>query len=190
MKAFYLVAIAAIVGAKSIESTETWNATIPSNDTSKNATETTDDEYYDDYYYLDFGNDTHDDWDDSDWDNITEKPKEIIWMRPDEIANNSGYDKPLLFKDGHTRFDINQGYIGDCWFLAALALLPAYPKVFNNVLVDPNQSFENNPAGKAWMNSSLTLGIEVAWISHFRVIIISERSELESISGHEATLES
>ena len=71
----------------------------------------------------------------------------IKWMRPEEIAKQNGFEKPFFFKAGPTRFDVNQGNIGDCWFVAALALLPAHPKVFNNV-VYANQTFENNPAGQ------------------------------------------
>ena len=165
-----------------------WNETISFNDTSgildpheNTTTEDWDDfwkeneidtDHYDDYG---FGNETNsfnetsglldphentttEEWDDfwaeSDWENHWG----IRWMRPEEIARYFGYKKPLLFKDGHTRFDINQGYIGDCWFLAALALLPAYPKVFNNVLVDRKQSFENNPAGKQYKSQ---IGIDM-----------------------------
>ena len=77
----------------------------------------------------------------------TQKETLIKWMRPEEIAKQNGFEKPLFFKAGPTRFDVNQGAVGDCWFLAALALLPAHPKVFNNV-VCANQTFENNPAGQ------------------------------------------
>ena len=73
--------------------------------------------------------------------------KKVKWMRAKEIAKGNGYERPLVFKENHTRFDINQGYLGDCWFLAALALLPAYPKVFDKVM-DRKQTFDNNPAGK------------------------------------------
>ena len=73
--------------------------------------------------------------------------KAVKWMRAKEIAKGNGYERPLVFKENHTRFDINQGYLGDCWFLAALALLPAYPKVFDKVM-DRKQTFDNNPAGK------------------------------------------
>ena len=55
--------------------------------------------------------------------------KKVKWMRAKEIAKGNGYERPLVFKENHTRFDINQGYLGDCWFLAALALLPAYPPI-------------------------------------------------------------
>ena len=81
---------------------------------------------------------------------MTSSKLEIKWMRAEEIARNHNYVKPLLFKEGPTRFDINQGKLGDCWFLATLANLPAYPKVFNKVL-DKSQSFENNP-GKYQFN--------------------------------------
>ena len=73
--------------------------------------------------------------------------KTVKWMRAKDIAKENGYERPLVFKENHTRFDINQGYLGDCWFLAALALLPAYPKVFDKVM-DRKQTFDNNPAGK------------------------------------------
>ena len=73
--------------------------------------------------------------------------KKVKWMRAKDIAKENGYERPLVFKENHTRFDINQGGVGDCWFLAALALLPAYPKVFDNVM-DRKQTFDNNPAGK------------------------------------------
>ena len=175
-KAFCLVIFVAVVAANSIETTsESWDE---SPREGENTTSEYWDEYFDDIYneidtdyydYDDYGfwnetnslndtsgildpheNTTFEDWDDfwaeNEWENLLG----IEWKRPEEIARFFGYKKPLLFKDGHTRFDINQGYIGDCWFLAALALLPAYPKVFNNVLVDRNQSFENNPAGKQY----------------------------------------
>ena len=73
--------------------------------------------------------------------------KKVKWMRAKDIAKRYGYERPQVFKKNHTRFDINQGGVGDCWFLAALALLPAYPKVFDNVM-DQKQTFDNNPAGK------------------------------------------
>ena len=63
----------------------------------------------------------------------------IKWKRAEDIASN-----PVLVKDGTTRFDINQGALGDCWFLATLANLPAHPKVFNKVM-DKKQTFNNNP---------------------------------------------
>ena len=69
--------------------------------------------------------------------------KDVKWLRAGDIAKKIGKE-PVLFKDGPTRFDINQGELGDCWFLATLANLPAHPKLFKRV-VPSNQTFEINP---------------------------------------------
>ena len=44
------------------------------------------------------------------------------------------------------RFDINQGEIGDCWFLASMANLAGDSEAFNRV-VPENQGFEENYTG-------------------------------------------
>ena len=63
----------------------------------------------------------------------------IIWKRASEIAQH-----PLFFDhQGATRFDVNQGEPGNCWFLAALSDLPMYPKLFKKV-VDPDQNFDKS----------------------------------------------
>ena len=43
-------------------------------------------------------------------------PAKFEWKRASQISKN-----PKFFKDGASRFDINQGRLGDCWMLAALA---------------------------------------------------------------------
>jgi calpain len=65
----------------------------------------------------------------------------IVWKRPFEIS-----DHPQFITDGATRFDINQGKLGDCWFLAAVANLTLNQKLFSMV-VPTDQSFSNNYAG-------------------------------------------
>ena len=64
---------------------------------------------------------------------------DVKWTRAEDIADN-----PVFVKDGTSRFDINQGSLGDCWFLATLANLPAHPKVFNKVM-NEKQTFDKNP---------------------------------------------
>uniref|UniRef100_A0A0A1XHT6 Calpain-B n=1 Tax=Zeugodacus cucurbitae TaxID=28588 RepID=A0A0A1XHT6_ZEUCU len=65
----------------------------------------------------------------------------IEWLRPHEIA-----DDPQFFVDGYSRFDVQQGELGDCWLLAAAANLTSDPNLFFRV-VPPDQSFEDNYAG-------------------------------------------
>ncbi|XP_076300874.1 calpain A isoform X3 [Lasioglossum baleicum] len=65
----------------------------------------------------------------------------IEWKRPMEIADN-----PQLFVEGFSRFDVQQGELGDCWLIAAVANLTMDPNLFFQV-VPEDQSFEENYAG-------------------------------------------
>ena len=47
----------------------------------------------------------------------------IVWLRPKEICKSM---KPKMMVDGSDRFDINQGQLGDCWFLSPLSHLAEY----------------------------------------------------------------
>lgn len=55
-------------------------------------------------------------------------------------------DDPQLFVEGFSRFDVQQGELGDCWLLAAVANLTMYPNLFFQV-VPEDQSFNENYAG-------------------------------------------
>ncbi|SPP73144.1 calpain-A isoform X1 [Drosophila guanche] len=67
--------------------------------------------------------------------------RHIEWLRPHEIADN-----PQFFVEGFSRFDVQQGELGDCWLLAATANLTQESNLFFRV-VPPEQSFEENYAG-------------------------------------------
>ncbi|XP_054736946.1 calpain-A [Anastrepha obliqua] len=67
--------------------------------------------------------------------------RHIEWLRPHEIAND-----PQFFVEGYSRFDVQQGELGDCWLLAATANLTQDPNLFFRV-VPPDQNFEENYAG-------------------------------------------
>ena len=41
----------------------------------------------------------------------------IEWLRPHEICQRNGLPRPKMFVRDADRFDINQGEIGNCWFL-------------------------------------------------------------------------
>nr|CAD7453235.1 unnamed protein product [Timema tahoe] len=63
------------------------------------------------------------------------------WKRPREISKNAQF-----FVEGPSRFDIEQGSIGNCWFLAAAANLTLIKNFFYNVI--PNdQGFDEKYAG-------------------------------------------
>lgn len=55
-------------------------------------------------------------------------------------------NEPQLIVEGHSRFDVNQGALGDCWLLAAVANLTLRDELFYRV-VPPDQSFTENYAG-------------------------------------------
>ncbi|PIK48449.1 putative calpain-9 isoform X1 [Apostichopus japonicus] len=68
-------------------------------------------------------------------------PKPFEWKRPSELCDN-----PQMFVGGASRFDIAQGELGDCWFLAALAALALDEHLLFKV-VPPDQSFSQGYAG-------------------------------------------
>ncbi|XP_033611579.1 calpain-A [Cryptotermes secundus] len=68
-------------------------------------------------------------------------PRRIKWKRPMEIVDN-----PELFVKGASRFDVQQGELGDCWLLAAVANLTLNKALFSQVVPD-DQSFEDKYAG-------------------------------------------
>ncbi|KAK7863402.1 hypothetical protein R5R35_004360 [Gryllus longicercus] len=51
------------------------------------------------------------------------------WRRPRKIA-----EKPQLFVDGISHHDVQQGRLGDCWFLAAATALAQYPDLIRQVM--------------------------------------------------------
>lgn len=63
------------------------------------------------------------------------------WLRPNEICED-----PKFFVEGYSRFDVQQGELGDCWLLAAAANLTQANNLFFRVIPDDND-FEENYAG-------------------------------------------
>ncbi|KAJ6663604.1 hypothetical protein lerEdw1_009683 [Lerista edwardsae] len=65
--------------------------------------------------------------------------KRLVWKRPKDICKPRA---PRFTQEGMTRFDVRQGkYLGDCWFLAAVASLTLHPRLLHRV-VPPDQSFD------------------------------------------------
>ncbi|XP_035706675.1 calpain-2 catalytic subunit isoform X2 [Folsomia candida] len=73
---------------------------------------------------------------------------QVEWKRPHEINSQAKF-----FSDGVTRFDVKQGKLGDCWFLAALANLTLNDTLFAKVVPFDNEWFGGNAyAGVCYFN--------------------------------------
>jgi len=74
----------------------------------------------------------------------------VEWLRPHDICKRLHINKgPKMFVNNFNRFDINQGTIGACWFLAALANLAENKDYFQLVVsgVIEKDVFDKNYAG-------------------------------------------
>ncbi|XP_032095109.1 calpain-13 isoform X2 [Sapajus apella] len=67
----------------------------------------------------------------------------VLWKRPQDLPGGA----PHFVQDGVSRFDIQQGEAGDCWFLAALGSLTQNPQYMRKILIDERQSFSHQYAG-------------------------------------------
>ncbi|KAL2773775.1 calpain-13 [Daubentonia madagascariensis] len=65
----------------------------------------------------------------------------LEWKRPKDLSNGH----PHFILEGASRFDIQQGKAGDCWFLAALGSLTQNPQCLQKILTV--QSFTHQYAG-------------------------------------------
>lgn len=65
----------------------------------------------------------------------------LEWKRPWDLTEGP----PHFILEGASRFDIQQGKAGDCWFLAALGSLTQNPQCLQKILMD--QSFSHQYAG-------------------------------------------
>ena len=70
----------------------------------------------------------------------------IDWLRPKDICKRMKCSSPKMVSNERNRFDINQGALGDCWFLAALAQLAEKDTYFNRV-VPIHQDFNKDYVG-------------------------------------------
>uniref|UniRef100_A0A3B3CYW2 Calpain 6 n=1 Tax=Oryzias melastigma TaxID=30732 RepID=A0A3B3CYW2_ORYME len=61
-----------------------------------------------------------------------EQPRDVVkWKRPGEITSN-----PHLFVEGINSHDLNQGEVGNCWFVAASSCLALKPNIWEKVIPD------------------------------------------------------
>ncbi|XP_021073322.1 calpain-13 [Mus pahari] len=64
----------------------------------------------------------------------------LEWKRP--TSKDLGFYPPHFILEGASRFDIQQGKAGDCWFLAALGSLTQNPKCLQKILMDQSYTYE------------------------------------------------
>ncbi|KAG5892550.1 hypothetical protein JTB14_034233 [Gonioctena quinquepunctata] len=67
--------------------------------------------------------------------------QDVEWMRPTEIS-----EAPQFLSEEKRRFDVNQGELGNCWFLAALTDVAQNPQLLARV-VPQDQSFGQDYCG-------------------------------------------
>ncbi|XP_067310568.1 calpain-14-like [Pseudorasbora parva] len=65
----------------------------------------------------------------------------VVWRRPHELVPN-----PVYTAQGTSRFDIIQGVLGNCWFLASVGALTSQKRIMKQVIQD-DQSFSVDYAG-------------------------------------------
>ncbi|XP_032432817.1 calpain-5-like [Xiphophorus hellerii] len=70
-------------------------------------------------------------------------PGVVQWKRPGELCEN-----PHLFVEGISSHDLNQGIVGNCWFVAACACLALKSNLWEKVIPDwKEQEWDSNYAG-------------------------------------------
>uniref|UniRef100_A0A673I5S6 Zgc:136872 n=1 Tax=Sinocyclocheilus rhinocerous TaxID=307959 RepID=A0A673I5S6_9TELE len=65
----------------------------------------------------------------------------VVWRRPHELVPN-----PVYIVNGASRFDIIQGVLGNCWFLASVGSLTSQKQIMKQVIND-EQNFSVDYAG-------------------------------------------
>lgn len=71
---------------------------------------------------------------------VQDRKYNVSWKRPKDIVQN-----PEFIVSSMVRFDVNQGHLGDCWFLSAVATIADHPDLLKYV-VNPDQTVNpSNP---------------------------------------------
>jgi hypothetical protein len=67
-------------------------------------------------------------------------PRSVLDKTPSDVLRVTQiFDKPSLFVDGATSSDIEQGMLGDCWFLSALGTLSTSTGLIEKSCVEVSQ---------------------------------------------------
>lgn len=68
-------------------------------------------------------------------------PKGLKWLRPHQICK-----EPKFIVDTANANDLDQGFLGNCWFVAGTTAITYLPELFHKV-VPKYQEFDQNYAG-------------------------------------------
>nr|VZI25976.1 unnamed protein product [Spirometra erinaceieuropaei] len=103
----------------------------------------------------------------------------FIWRRPSEIVS-----KPLFVADGISRFDVQQGELGDCWLLAAVASLSLHENLFQQV-VPMGQTFTPSENGQAVSQEGAISYAGMFWFRFWRFgqwvdVVVDDRLPVKS----------
>lgn len=69
-------------------------------------------------------------------------PTGVKWKRPKEISTKS-----VFVANDFDAHDLDQGYLGNCWFIAACSSITLEPEVFANVMPQPQSLDSKDYAG-------------------------------------------
>ncbi|KAJ3475010.1 hypothetical protein NLI96_g12118 [Meripilus lineatus] len=79
--------------------------------------------------------------DDDDDDDDTPSPSSDEALDPPDVLRISDiFDNPEFYKDGASSSDIEQGLLGDCWFLSALSTVATVPGLLDRICVERDEA--------------------------------------------------
>ena len=65
---------------------------------------------------------------------------DLVWMRPEEFFQDEEYH---MFEDKIEPNDINQGALGNCWFLCSIACLAEFPQLIRKLFQEDSQELND-----------------------------------------------
>ncbi|GMS79179.1 hypothetical protein PENTCL1PPCAC_1354, partial [Pristionchus entomophagus] len=63
------------------------------------------------------------------------RPADVVWLRPTEMFTKDGHRFPYTVFNDPSSSDIEQGALGDCWLLSAMALIAERPDILDKILL-------------------------------------------------------
>lgn len=73
-----------------------------------------------------------------DFGKLERKNVDIVWLRPAEIYTKDGRSRPWTVFYAPQPTDIEQGLLGNCWFLSALAVIAERPEILEQIILTKN----------------------------------------------------